>query len=323
MSRQKKKKMLFFGMTCYHPLVARRLKSWHKSYDPKKKIHILGAAKDYIFDEQASAVDDTFLLPCGHCIGCRIDNAREWSVRLCNEAETSSSAWFLTLTYDDDHLPADMSIHKSHVQDFIKNLRNYQYYYFDTKNIRYLVAGEYGSKSGRAHYHMILYNATIPDLKVQFASGGNLYYSSELFNSIWNQGFIIFAQVCLQTAQYVARYTLKKLGFEDYSKVNIESPFILMSTRPGIGYDYCVKHAEEIYARNAIKLPNGKFASIPKYYLKVLEKLDFDVDKLRRVRRELSFDNDFMDYIHGIDFYDFRQSEEVGLSAKTNMRGKL
>ena len=141
-------------MTCFHPLVAEKVKTFSQTFDATgkkfKKINILGAAENILDvpDYCSGAAAEYFCIPCGRCIGCRIDKARDWSVRIMCEASTCErSSWFLTLTYDNDHMDS-FSLNKKHFQDFIKDLRNYLSYKFNY-SVRYFGCGEYGDTSGR------------------------------------------------------------------------------------------------------------------------------------------------------------------------------
>ena len=311
-------------MACYHPLVASRLKATNSRYDPKHKIHIEGSAKEFFISHTESDLTaDYFLIPCGNCIGCRIDKARDWSIRICHEASMSSSAYFVTLTYDEEHFGNDVSVHKSVVTQFIKDLRNYFYYKSGTKNIKFFASGEYGSASGRKHYHLILFNVPLDDLVVSGCRAGNVYYESKTLTDIWSNGMVKIGLVNVTTAEYVARYTLKKYGKDDMSKYNLESPFILMSNRPAIGYNWIKANADLVYAEKCVQLPNGKFSSIPKYYLKVLDKLGYDIDPIRAYRKELSFDKEFLDYLHGVDFNIDKEMAEAVKESNFKNRGCL
>lgn len=95
---------------------------------------------------------------CKQCIGCRLENSRQWAVRAVHEARSSSSAYFVTCTFDDYHLPRDKSLSKKFHQTFMKNLRR-EY----GSGIRFLGCGEYGELHGRPHYHYILFNIDFDD----------------------------------------------------------------------------------------------------------------------------------------------------------------
>ena len=92
-------------------------------------------------------------VPCGQCIACRINHAKEWATRIYGESRMHDENIFLTLTYDDEHLPKDNSVHKDEVQRFMKRLRKAVY----PDKVRYFLCGEYGGQFGRPHYHVILF----------------------------------------------------------------------------------------------------------------------------------------------------------------------
>lgn len=95
-------------------------------------------------------------VPCGKCIPCLQNKRNDWSFRLEQEHKYSKSAYFVTLTYDPKHMPTDMSLDVRHLQLYFKRLRKMM----GQQKIRYYAVGEYGSKSGRPHYHILLFNAT-------------------------------------------------------------------------------------------------------------------------------------------------------------------
>lgn len=196
-------------------------------------------------------------IPCGQCIGCRLQRSREWANRMMMELKYHEKACFLTLTYNDDYLnwfegmdPVTGEIKKyaglvkEDLQKFIKDLRNK---HRDIK-IRYFACGEYGDKSSRPHYHLILFGYD-PDDKRFFRSGRygeyNYYLSNEIA-CLWNRGLHILSDVSWDSCAYTARYVTKKLsgekGEQEYSGKGIIAPFVLMSTKPGLGYQYYMEH---------------------------------------------------------------------------------
>lgn len=91
-------------------------------------------------------------LPCGQCLYCRIQHAREWSVRLINESQYWDDCCFVTLTFDDDHI-GDNNLSIDEMQRFFKRLRKD----LGKKKIKYFACGEYGDKTQRKHYHAIIF----------------------------------------------------------------------------------------------------------------------------------------------------------------------
>lgn len=306
-------------MTCFHPLLAERISPRSSKYNPKKKIKIY-SNNDISVDlpqRESSRLSDFFYVPCGRCIGCRIDKARDWAVRIMCESYTSQSAWFLTLTYDNDHMDS-FSLYKEHLQDFIKKVRDKVRNYNNAIRVRYFGCGEYGDKSGRRHYHLIMWN--LPNLLIEpkaiSTSHGNILYSSELLNMIWEKGFVVLGSVSPESAQYVARYTLKKQGLKDYTDLDLEAPFLLMSTRPGIGYDYCFENRQKLTLDWKILIGHD-YAHIPRYFMRILEDDPFvglRVVQHKEELKDLSFDKKFAKvFLNNKSFKDLLTSEELNL----------
>lgn len=179
-------------------------------------------------------------IPCGQCLGCRLDYSRQWALRCMLEAKYHDHNVFVTLTYDDLHLPKTLVadnrtgelvespyLYKRHIQLFMKRLRIYFQRHFHgtgtepdkicnfhstTPDIRCYYCGEYGSLNGRPHFHLILFNCELPDLvflKKNF--DGSSLYTSKIISDCWdNKGFITVGAVTFESCAYVARYMLKK-----------------------------------------------------------------------------------------------------------------
>lgn len=306
-------------MTCFNPLLAERVSPRSMKYDPKHKIKIYSTEKMLLDlpQRESGSVSEFFYVPCGRCIGCRIDKARDWAVRIMCETYTSSSAWFLTLTYDNDHMDS-LSLVKKDLQDFIKKVRDKVRSYDSDIKVRYFGCGEYGDRSGRRHYHLIMWNLPnlLIDPKIVSHSKGNLLYNSELLNSIWSKGFVVLGSVTSESAQYVARYTLKKQGLKDYEDLDIESPFLLMSTRPGIGFDYCMANRQKLTIDWKI-LIGHEYAHIPRYFMRILENdpvVGSRVVSHKEELKDLSFDKNFMkQFINNRKLAEILSAEEINL----------
>ena len=284
-------------MPCYHPIKAFPIgvtnagKTAYKlaPYTADHVEFIKGswqAVSTSLRSSLAKRVSRDFIeIPCGKCVGCRLDYSREWANRCVLELEDSSSAWFVTLTYDDQHLPrsayadpetgealASYSLRKTDFQLFMKRLR----YYFPDNKIRFFAAGEYGSNTHRPHYHAILYNAAFDDLEFYKKSlNGDIYWNSKKLDAAWNKGFAVIGEVTWQSCAYVARYCMKKADGVDasyYEHFNIEPEFTLMSRKPGIGRMYLDKHPDLYqYQKIFVSTPQGgKEITIPKYFDRVV-----------------------------------------------------
>lgn len=248
-------------------------------------------------------VTDFIPIPCGNCIGCRLDYARDWSVRLRHELEMHNpdECWFITLTYDDDALAetfVDSSVNRlvlgaDHLGEahFYSNLdpRDMTLFWkrvrkdFPDRKIVYFQAGEYGEKRGRCHYHAIVYDLPL-DSKELHPNGANelgqLTWRSDYLERKWQHGNVIVGKVTTESCAYVARYTLKKakeMWENDYS--NRTRPFVRMSRNPGIGRTYLERHAE-LFEVSRFPLPSRKDKPLmvphPRYYLKFLKEVNED-----------------------------------------------
>jgi len=214
-------------------------------------------------------------IPCGQCMSCRIDKAREWALRCCHEAQMHETNCFITLTYNDANLPEDHSLHKEHFQDFIRALR-----YHAGKKLRYFHCGEYGPEKGRPHYHALIFGYDFPDKTLWKETKRNKTYNSPMLDSVWGKGFTTIGDLNWKTAAYCARYVMKKqtgsAAPEIYQYVNPETgeifkripEYATMSRRPGIGRSWFQKFDLDVFPDDFIT-HQGKKYSVPTYYEKL------------------------------------------------------
>lgn len=272
-------------MACFHPLKAWKIGFTENGKD-KYKITSYNCSS-YTFLDKAGrhTVTEYIEIPCGKCVGCRLAHSRQWANRCMLELKDHDNAIFLTLTYDDLHLPTSefvdgdgvvqksMTLVKKDLQDFFKRLR----WHFPDDHIRYFACGEYGSHTARPHYHVILYGIHLdPDditvYKQDYKRGVTLYTSKKI-ESIWSKGYAPFGEVTWDSCAYVARYTLKKVFGVDssvYDSLNIVPEFTVMSRKPGIARKYYDEHKDEIYEFAKIYLPDRTIRP-PKYFDKLYE----------------------------------------------------
>lgn len=214
-------------------------------------------------------------IPCGRCVGCRLDKARDWSLRVAHEASLHEDNSFLTLTYDDENLPLDASVSVRELQLFFKRLR----FELGDVKVRYFACGEYGDRRARPHYHVILFGYGFPDRRVwrKASSSGRYAYRSPLLEAVWPFGASEIGSVTRESGAYVARYCLKKvtgpLAEENYTVVHpltgqvcrVQPEFILCSRRPGIGADWFKQFERDCFPSDFCVL-DGKKYPVPKYY---------------------------------------------------------
>ena len=217
---------------------------------------------------------------CRGCIGCRLDRARDWSIRCTHEAQMHDANSFVTLTYDDEHLPPNGSLDHGDPQRFLKRLRKR----LDQK-IRYMLSGEYGDQFERPHYHLCIFGYR-PDELVQIGTnklGQRLYASPEL-EALWPYGHSSVGEVTPQSANYTARYCVKKITGEraEDHYAGRTPDYGTMSLKPGLGYTWFLKYWRDVYPHDYCVVGGKKFPP-PEYYDKLLEQRDPAM--LERVKR--------------------------------------
>ena len=244
-------------MPCYHPYVAFPTVKPDGSPGVPRIIGAVGSVVE---------TDRTIRLSCGQCIGCRLAYSREWAMRIVFESRFHEHNCFLTLTYDDAHLPEDLNLNYRHVQLFLKSLRKE----LNPVKIRFYCCGEYGEKFKRPHYHLAIFGYDFPDKVPYRVHMGNTYYISSLLASLWPMGFHVIADLNFESAAYIARYMLKKQKGEKVDK-RIVQPFSRMSLKPGIAYEHFARYFENIYSNDRCVI-NGHEVLPPRYFDKCFKK---------------------------------------------------
>lgn len=238
-------------------------------------------------------------IPCGQCIGCRREHARQWAVRCMHEASMWETSCFVTLTYRDENLPHPPSLLKDDHQKFFKRLRKS----LAPRRISFFLCGEYGEKEFRPHYHAIIFGWW-PEDAVPWKKNerGEQLYVSAILELLWGKGFCSFGAVTFESAAYVAGYVLKKVTgkpAEHYytwldpvtgELVPIEPERAFMSRRPAIGRRWLSRFGESDAYRHDRVVSRGFESPLPRYYDKVLAKLkpvlSGEVKKKRRIERQ-------------------------------------
>lgn len=210
-------------------------------------------------------------VPCGRCVGCKLERRRNWTIRIMHEAQMHLENCFLTLTYRDADLvygARQATLVKTDLQKFWKRLRKEL-----KKNVRYFACGEYGEQRSRPHYHACLFGADFEDKAVHSVSGDIVLYTSSRLDGIWNHGHCTVGALTPGTAAYTAGYILdKKLGKERvyYDAQGIEPEFLVMSrggrSGRGIGSGWFDKYAGDVYPADRVVLEGGSKTRPPRYY---------------------------------------------------------
>lgn len=217
-------------------------------------------------------------IPCGQCIGCRLERAQQWATRMHHEASLHEASSFVTLTYADHRLPSDGSVSVKELQDFFKRLR-----YRVPQRLRYYACGEYGDQRGRPHYHAIIFGCDFDDkLPWRVSGSGYLLYRSRLLEEVWPFGHCEVGTVSHESAGYCARYCLKKVNGElakaAYLRPHpvtgelhqVRPEFAVMSRRPGIGAGWYDRYKSDAFPSDFVIIDGGKRA-VPRFYKKKLD----------------------------------------------------
>lgn len=308
-------------MTCYHPLKgfpvgvnpsgkpAYRITSYKVHHVERHGQQWKDAYDDNISPYAEEVRMNPIEIPCGQCYGCRLQYSREWADRCMLEMKEHEENWFITLTYDDDHLPVcevfdpdtgecfDFgTLCKRDLQLFWKRLRKA----IEPQRIRYYACGEYGDHTFRPHYHAIVFGLHLEDLEYWQFDGRFTYYTSQFLADTWQNGRVIVAQATWETAAYTARYVMKKAkdnGKYITDEYCIEPEFVTMSrggSSPsgenlgGIGKQYFVDHGKELFEYDRIYVDTGKQSkdfTPPRYYKRLLDQIDPEEARRRSERR--------------------------------------
>jgi len=273
-------------MACFNPLRGWRSRTANES-----------GKRSIVFDKKQGFEDLELELPCGQCIGCRLERSKQWAIRCVHEASLYDDNCFITLTYNDQNIPRDKSLDVRHFQKFMKRLRKK----FGQK-IRYYHCGEYGEQCaicgrnrsdcedaaehkfikslGRPHFHACIFNFDFYD-KIPYSTiNGITVYTSETLSGLWPFGYSLTGDVTFESAAYTARYITKKIFGEQAAEYyqNRKPEYTTMSN--GIGKGWLALFKDDL--KNDKCVINGKEINIPKYYDSILG----DLDKLDLLKRK-------------------------------------
>lgn len=243
------------------------------------------------FDSRKGYADRPLSLPCGQCIGCRVERSRQWALRCVHEAQMHDANSFVTLTYDQEHLPPDGGLHVEDWQKFAKRLRK------ACGPFRFFHCGEYGDTSRRPHYHACLFGVDFrADRIVLRRSGESTLYVSPLLSRTWGMGHCVVGELSYESAAYVARYVVKKLtgpqGESAYSRIDprtgellqLSPPYVTMSRRPGVGSRWISEFGSEVFPSDEV-IHKGRRFRPPRFYDAKLSEKDLAFIRAKRLAR--------------------------------------
>lgn len=211
-------------------------------------------------------------VPCGRCAGCLLAQSRVLAIRAYHESTRHRQNSFLTLTYDDDHLPEDGKVSVETMQKFWKRLR----FRKEVPKIRYLCCGEYGDLGGRPHYHALVFGADFMDGRARLWKEDQFLHP--LLQDVWGLGMVTHAPLNFARCAYVAGYVTKKIGTPDV--------FRKMSTgrgaNCGLGHGWLTAHASSIRNVGGVVI-EGQVLPVPSYYFDKADLSDVKSESRARV----------------------------------------
>lgn len=257
-------------MPCYHPLTAYKSKFVNDS-----------GKRSLVFNPGPSAAwtGVAYKLPCGQCIGCKLERSRQWAIRCVHEASLHEQNSYITLTYDDRYLPMDGSLQVRDFQTFMKRLRKH----IHPQKIRFFHCGEYGEENGRPHYHACLFGYSPADRTFWKTERGNDLYVSDTLQQLWGLGHISIGEVTFESAAYVARYITKKITGARAEKYyeGRKPEYVTMSRRPGIAQPWLEKFKSDVFPSDEVII-RGKRMPPPRFYVSKLSDEEREQLKLAR-----------------------------------------
>ena len=304
----------------------------------------LGHDGKVVFTRREKALGSTAFIHirCGMCNGCKFDHARDWAIRCYHESQMHRESHAVTLTYREEQLPPHGTLCKRDLQLFFKRLRKRLAAEFNL-GIRYFAAGEYGTKKGRPHYHLIIFG-WMPGQRVlvRRSAKGHPQYYSKILDEAWQKGDALWSDFDQSMARYIAHYTADKL--KSYAKEEIDPEtglrpyevldrdgciqkltpeFQVQSNKPGIGIPWLEENWRECFPVDSVVM-GGKEYPPPRAYYKWLQEEHPEVFKtVREARRIKALDIPFET---GVRIHQLAEAREKKLSRydrPTHEKGKI
>jgi hypothetical protein len=194
--------------------------------------------------------------PCGKCPACRARRASGWSFRLVQHGKYSHYSQFITLTYDTRHVPISrkgrLTLRPVDLQLFFKRLRKaHGKAHNNATPIKYFAIGEYGGRTWRPHYHIIIFNC-----------------KPELIQDAWQKGQVHYGNVSGASIGYTLKYVMKPKKVPQYKGDDRVPEMQLISKGLGLPYlsPQIINYHKQHFSRMVLQLEEGKLAAMPRYY---------------------------------------------------------
>jgi hypothetical protein len=261
---------------------------------------------------QAKWTNQKIPVPCGKCPACLKRKTSGWSFRLIKEGDISKSALFVTLTYENENLhyteKGFKNLSKADVQKFFKRLRK-----LSCNKLKYYAVGEYGSKTCRPHYHIILFNA-----------------NREIVHKAWTLdkkpiGSIFIGDVTDASIGYTLKYMSKKGKIPVHKNDDRQKEFQLMSK--GLGKNYLTEkmirwHKDDLENRMYVPIKDNKKIAMPRYYK---DKMYSESEKNRIVRHmeDIMLESDEKEMEkHGLNYFSYLAERHLNLFRQMHKKSK-
>lgn len=221
-------------------------------------------------------------VPCGYCRTCLENKSLQVKNYLLMEKETAITSYFITLTYDNEHLK-DNSTHIKDLKEFTKKIRNYYRNNYGITNLKYYGVTEYGDHTLRPHAHIVFFNlplrfnqfikATKTPKKDHSADIDNKwinenYFTNRKIKSIWKKGNITISGLDETRINYIVAYLYKSMNEltkekkQEMKQMKLEIPQAIHSIN--LGKETIEKNIKEFKDNNLIYC-NGKTIHANKY----------------------------------------------------------
>ena len=247
------------------------------------------------------SIDRQVPVPCGKCPACLSRRTSVWTFRLKTQAKNANTSYFVTLTYDTRFVPITkrgyLTLDKRDVQLYFKRLRKA---HPEEVVIKYYLAGEYGSKTFRPHYHIILFNADI-----------------EFIHKAWDKGEVHIGELTEASAAYTAKYINKGKIIPMHQNDDRVPEFSLMSKKLGLNYlsEKIINYHRADIERNFITLEDGKKISLPRYFREKIwteSERRTQADKLAEKFKAIEFENQQQYFTKNQTLEGYEQLKESG-----------
>lgn len=217
-----------------------------------------------------------------------------------HEAQLHEDNSFITLTYNDEHLPENGQLEYKDFQEFMKRLRE-RLQRKGLPNIRFYMAGEYGSQDQRPHYHACIFGYGFPDRYAWKTGEKHTLFRSNELEELWGKGHASVGTLTPESAAYTAGYIQKKIvgkaAQAHYTRFNpvtgewfeLRPEFNKMSTHPGLGAEWLTKYKSDVYPHDFVMLGDDK-QKTPSYYDKLLERSEPHLlEEIKQKRKEREY----------------------------------